>query len=49
MTVDVAPSPDNRVGAGATTERPAFAAVVVQIKQASRPAEVVQQMTVDMK
>jgi len=32
---DVTRSLDNRVGVGATTERPAFAAVVVQIKQAS--------------
>jgi hypothetical protein len=31
--VDLAPSLDNRVGADATTERTAFAAVVVQIKQ----------------
>jgi hypothetical protein len=33
--VDVAPPLDNRVGAGATTERPASAAVVVKMKQAS--------------
>src|SRR6266481_5261215 len=36
--IDVVPSLDNRVGAGATTERPAVAAVVVQIKQVSPPA-----------
>jgi hypothetical protein len=35
--IDVVPSPDSRVGADATTERPTFAAVVVQIKQASSP------------
>jgi hypothetical protein len=29
--IDAAPSSDNRVGAGATTERPSLAAVVVQI------------------
>jgi hypothetical protein len=32
---DITHSLDNRVGAGATTERSVFAAVVVQIKQAS--------------
>lgn len=38
VDVDVAPSSlDSQVGAGASTERPAFAAVVVQIKQASPP------------
>jgi len=37
-SVDVAPSLDNRVGAEATTERPAFAAVVVPIKQVSPAA-----------
>jgi hypothetical protein len=31
--IDAAPSLDNQDGAGATTERPAFAAVVVPIKQ----------------
>ena len=36
--VDVTPSLDNRVGADATTERTAVAAVVVQIKQAFPPA-----------
>jgi hypothetical protein len=36
--VDSAPSLDDRVGAGAATERTAFAAVVVQIKPAIPPA-----------
>jgi hypothetical protein len=36
--VDVAPSLDNRLGADAATKRPAFAAVVVSIKQATPAA-----------
>jgi hypothetical protein len=36
--IDVAPSLDNRVDADATTERTAFAPVVVQIKQSFPPA-----------
>jgi hypothetical protein len=43
--VDSAPSLDNRVSAGATTEQTAFAAVVVQIKQASPPASPSQRLS----
>ena len=43
--VDVAPSLDILVGTDATTERTAFAAVVVQIKQASPPASPSQRLS----
>ena len=43
--VDSAPSLDDRVGADATTERTAFAAVVVQIKEASPPASPSQRLS----
>jgi hypothetical protein len=49
VTVDpdfrVAPSLDSQVGADASTERSAFAAVVVQIKQPSPPASANQRLS----